>query len=87
MKPQELDKRIADMLKPGEMLTADNFNPAIKQLLADVIAAVTPDEWDEGDGWDVFFGKERQCCPGDDIAYSHNHAIKEIQANTKRMGL
>lgn len=49
-----------------------------------------PKELDEGDGWDIYFndgkkdnGKKRSCCPGDDIAYAHNEAIKQFKRNLR----
>lgn len=51
----------------------------VGQILAELKSRL-PKEIDDGDGWDIFFGPKRakDCCPGDDIAYAHNEALKAV---------
>lgn len=63
--------------------------PSLEELRTAILAwaeGCAPKELDEGDGWDIYFndgkednGKKRSCCPGDDIAYAHNEAIKQYK--------
>jgi hypothetical protein len=79
----------------GENLT----QPKAKAAILAAVMRAKPAEIDEGDGWDIYFtqadikdidgnivdkGKVRSCCPGDDIAYAHNTAVKEFEQNIRK---
>ena len=77
---------------------ADNQLAEAHRLIEQAIMVAKPTEIDDGDGWNICFGqsdttgvngrvikkvKVRSCCPGDDIAYAHNTAIAEYEANLR----
>lgn len=91
-KTPSLDEKLKKLvMRHGWITEQDDWLQAIDDIKEVMIAwaeGCAPKELDEGDGWDIYFndgkednGKKRSCCPGDDIAYAHNEAIKQYKSN------
>lgn len=72
-----------EVVETSRLYHPEHDKEKLKRQIREAILACKPKEIEEGDGWDIHFangkekGKERSCCPGDDIAYAHNIALDQ----------
>jgi len=54
-----------------------------QSIIAELRGKIKKMKIGESEGWDFFFGKTEQCCPGDDLSDVYNKALEDILKELK----